>query len=61
MACCASCGKDICDNDWTCGTPVTRAGAAAGSDASPPGYAPGYEAQPAACGAPGAYGAPAAA
>jgi len=63
MATCASCGKEIHDNDWTCGNcgaPVTAAGAGAGSGASPSGHAPSYEPQPAAYGAPTAYGAPAA-
>lgn len=63
MATCAGCGKEVRDDDWTCGscgTPVTRAGATAGSGASPSGYAPSYESQPAAYGAPGAYGDPAA-
>ena len=64
MATCASCGKEIRDNDWTCGNcgaPVTGAGAAAGPGASPSGYAPSYEQQTAAYGAPAAHGAPAAA
>src|SRR5450759_2199528 len=63
MATCASCGKEIRNDDWTCGhcgAPVTGAGAAAGSGASPSGYAPSYEPQPAAYGAPEAYGAAAA-
>lgn len=63
MATCASCGKEIRDDDWTCGhcgAPVTGAGAAAGSGASPSGYAPSYEPQPAAYAAAAAYGAPAA-
>ena len=64
MATCGSCGKEIRDDDWTCGycgTPVTRAAATAGADTSPSGYAPSYEPEPAAYGATAAYGAPAAA
>jgi len=63
MATCASCGKEIRDNDWTCGNcgaSVTGAGATAGSGAGPSGHAPSYEPQPAAYGAPAAYGTPAA-
>jgi hypothetical protein len=57
MATCATCGKEIRDNDWTCGNcgaQVTGAGAAGGPGASPSGYAPSYEPQPAAYGAPAA-------
>jgi zinc-ribbon domain len=56
MASCTSCGKEIRDDDWTCGhcgAPLARAGAAAGSGASPSGYAPSYE-PPAAFSAPAA-------
>ena len=56
MASCTSCGKEIRDDDWTCGhcgAPLARAGAAAGSGAGPSGYASSYEPQ-------AAYGAPAA-
>jgi len=63
MATCVSCGKEIPDDDWTCGhcgTPVFGAGAAAGPGAGHSGYAPSYEPQPAAYGAPATYGAPAA-
>ena len=61
MATCASCGKEIRDDDWTCGNcgaPVTGTGAPVGSGAGPSGYAPSYE-PPADYGAPVAYGAPA--
>ena len=63
MASCASCGKEIRDDDWTCGqcgAPLARAGAAAGSGAGLSGYAPSYE-PAAAYGTPASYGAPAAA
>jgi len=63
MASCASCGKEIRDDDWTCGqcgAPLARAAAAAGSGAGLSGYAPSYEPE-AAYGAPASYGAPAAA
>ncbi|MCX6363388.1 MAG: zinc ribbon domain-containing protein [Actinobacteria bacterium] len=62
MATCASCGKEIRDNDWTCGNcgaPVATSGAASGSGAGSSGYASSYE-PPADYGAPVAYGAPAA-
>jgi len=62
MAACASCGKEMRDDDWTCGNcgaPVTGTGATVGSGAGPSGYAPSYE-PPADYGAPVAYGAPAA-
>jgi hypothetical protein len=58
MATCASCGKDIRDNDWTCGAcgaPVTGAGA------SPTGYATSYQPPPDAYATPAVYGAPPAA
>jgi hypothetical protein len=58
MATCASCGKDIRDDDWTCGAcgaPV------AGAGTSPTGYATSYEPPPDAYTAPAVYGAPAAA
>lgn len=65
MATCASCGKEIRDNAWTCGqcgAPVIRAGggAAGGAPGGAPsayGYAPGFEPPPAGASA----GAPAAA
>jgi len=63
MAACASCGKEIRDDDWTCGNcgaPVKGAGASGGSSGSPSGYYSGYESPPD-YGAPVAYGAPAAA
>ena len=56
MATCASCGKEIRDNDWTCGhcgAPVTRTGGGAadeapgGSASSAYGYAPGFGPPPA--------------
>jgi hypothetical protein len=62
MATCPSCGKDIRDDDWTCGAcgaPVPGAGTGAGAGASPSGYATSY-APPAAYTAPAVYGAPAA-
>lgn len=62
MATCASCGKEIRDNDWTCGAcgaPVTRTGAAADPYASPSGSGSGYE-PAAAYGTPAGYGAPSA-
>ena len=62
MATCGSCGKEIRDDDWTCGhcgAPVSGARGAAGSGASSSGYAPSYEPEPAAYGASEAYGAPA--
>ena len=58
MATCDTCGKEIRDNDWTCGScgaPVTRSGEAAGAGVSPGDYAPTYEPQPTAYGAPAAY------
>jgi len=66
MATCASCGKEIRDNDWTCGNcgaPVATSGAASGSGAGSSGYGSSYESAyepPADYGAPVAYGAPAA-
>jgi uncharacterized protein YxeA len=62
MATCASCGKEIRDDDWTCGAcgaPVVRAGAAGGG--RPSGYTTSYDEQPGAYEAAMAYGAPAAA
>ena len=53
MATCASCGKEMRDDDWTCGNcgaPVNEAGAAGGAGASSSGYASGYESPPAAYG-----------
>ena len=58
MATCASCGKEIHDDDWTCGqcgAPVIEAAAAGGTGTSSSGYAPSYESQPAAYGSPAAY------
>jgi hypothetical protein len=63
MANCANCGKEIRDDDWTCGycgSPVIRSGATSGSGASASGYAPAYEQQPEVYGAPATYGAPSA-
>lgn len=62
MATCGTCGKEIRDDDWTCGScgaPATGAGAAAGTGTSPGGYAPNYEPPEAAYGGSEAYGAPA--
>jgi hypothetical protein len=57
MTTCASCGKEIRDNDWTCGScgaAVSGATAGAAQNASTAGYTSSYA-------PPAAYGAPAAA
>ena len=62
MTTCASCGKEIREGDWTCGScgaPVGGAGGEAGLGPSPAGSVPGYEPQPADYVGPAAYGAPA--
>jgi hypothetical protein len=70
MATCASCGKEIRDDVWTCGfcgTPVSKTGGGAAADApdsgalSGYGYAPGFEPQAAGASASAPAGASAAA
>jgi hypothetical protein len=58
MAACDTCGKEIREGDWTCGScgaPLTRSGEAAGADVGPGDCAPAYEPQPTAYGTPAAY------
>ena len=63
MTTCASCGKEMRDDDWTCGScgaPAAGAAAPAGASSSGygSGYGSGYEPQPDQYVAPMAYGAP---
>jgi hypothetical protein len=62
MAICGSCGKEMQDNNWTCGScgaPVLGTSAVAGANTSFGGSATSYETPPAAYGGAEAHGAPA--